>query len=154
MKLLLIFLLLFSIGCTPKEQNPAATSHRVYSESIVKDMSDKQLRVIFNNFEFNQCGSCPTGGLLIKEVSIRFLNYPEGECRPVSGLSLKRTLEDSIRNACRSWWDLEANHEKFGQYAEYGMAEMFDEFDQKYYSKKYQKALLMKEQKSMELNTK
>jgi len=31
---------------------------------------------------------------------------------------------------------------------------MFDEFDQKYYSKKYQKALLMKEQKSMELNTK
>ena len=54
MKLLLIFLLFFSIGCTPKEQSPVATSHRVYSESIVKDMSDKQLRVIFNNFEFNQ----------------------------------------------------------------------------------------------------
>jgi hypothetical protein len=154
MKLLLIFLLFFSIGCTPKEQSPVATSHRVYSESIVKDMSDKQLRVIFNNFEFNQCGSCPTGGLLIKEVSIRFLNYPEGECRPASGLSLKGTLEDSIRNACRSWWDLEANHEKFDKYAEDGMLEMFDEFDQKYYSKKYQKALLMKEQKSMELNTK
>ena len=97
---------------------------------------------------------CPTGGLLIKEFSIQFLNYPEGECRPTSGLPLKETLEDSIRNACRSWWELTANHEKFDKYADEGMPQLFDEFDQKYYSKKYQKALLMKEQKSMELNTK
>ena len=154
MKLLLIFLLLFSIGCTPKESNPAVPFHPVYSESTVKNMSDKQLRVIFNNFKFNQCGSCPTGGLLIKEVSIQFFNYPEGECRPTSGLSLKETLENSIRNACRSWWDLTANHEKFDKYADEGMPHLFDEFDQKYYSKKYPKTLLIEEQKSMKLNTK
>ena len=34
------------------------------------------------------------------------------------------------------------------------MPEMFDEFDQKYYSKKYQKALLIQEQKSVELDAK
>ena len=63
-------------------------------------------------------------------------------------------MEDSIRNACRSWWDLTANHEKFDKYADEGMPQLFDEFDQKYYSKKYPKTLLIEEQKSMKLNTK
>ncbi len=154
MKLLLIFLLFLSVGCTLKKPNPAVLYNPVYSESIVKNLSNQQLKVIFNNFEFNQCGSCLTGGLLIKEVSIRFFNYPEGECRPPYVLSLKETLEDSIRNICRSWWDLTENHGKYDKYVEDGMSEMFDEFDKKYYSKKYQKALLMQEQKSIELITK
>ena len=154
MKLLLIFILFLIIGCTLKKPNPTVKFHPVYSESIVKKTSNKQPKFIFNNFEFNQCGSCLTRRLLLKEVSIRFCNYPVDECRPASPLSLKDSLENSIRNVCRSWWDLTANHEKYDQYVEDGMPEMFNEFDQKYYSKKYQKALLIQEQKSVELDAK
>jgi len=148
-----VVLLLVGVGCSSKKAEVEVITNPIYTESQIYKMTDDELNQAFSNYQFGSiCGrlDCSTGERLINQMAIRFLGFAEGECRP-GYMSLYvlpgQSAEDFIRARCESWWSLKVTHQEYDKYAEDGLPEMFDEFDKKYYPKKYKKALIMKQRK-------